>query len=242
MKVQFPKKREIERYLHIREGSLDHIPHYAINSALLAIANIRKMEKEKLFRPGLYYIVLSDLCRSTQAAARLGQDLNKRRVESFILTCIEALGNIQPINYFLPIREIGDAVLIIFSSFKDAHNWWLTMHEWLAVSNGRWQEKLSKEQFAAFSLNAKTVVHLGEVAYSDDNIPVALAVNQVFKIEKLFGSGELGLTYPALLAAVPILRDLNLRARSLKSVHLPGDKHPTATYVVDRWKNTVILR
>jgi hypothetical protein len=237
-----PDPREIENYLGIRNGSLDHIPHYALQGALHAIQAVREREKEELFRPGLYYIVLSDLCGSTKGSSLLGQDLNIRRVESFILTCIETLSSITPNNYYMPIREIGDAALIIFSSFADVHNWWLTMHEWIAVSNFQWQAELSSKDFRAFLLDAKTVVHVGEVAYSDKSNPIAHAVNQVFKIEKLFKGGELGMTQAAKTAAAPVLRDLGLRARLRESVMLPGDTDKTNTFVVDKWKQKIIER
>jgi len=238
----FPNKHEIEEYLKIRPGSIDHIPHYARESALFVIQNVRDMEKRDVFRPGLYYIVLSDLCRSTIASSQLGQDLNILRIESFILTCIEALGCIEPRNYFLPIREIGDAILIIFSTFADVHDWWRTMHEWLAVSNFQWRQQLTSSQFHAFSLNAKTVVHVGEVAYSAKNVPIALAVNQVFKLEKKFKGGELGLTHPARSAAAPLLKERGLMARRRDRILLPGDKTPMQTYLIDKWKKTVIER
>ncbi len=237
-----PDPREIERYLGIRSGSLSHIPHYALQGALYAIQAVREREKQELFRPGLYYIVLSDLCGSTKGSSLLGQDLNIRRVESFILTCIETLSCIAPNNYYMPIREIGDAVLIIFSSFADLHSWWLIMHEWLAVSNFQWQVELEPRDFRAFLLDAKTVVHVGEVAYSDKGNPVAEAVNQVFTIEKLFKEGELGMTQAARTVAAPVLRDLKLRARRRSAVTLPGDTDETQTFVVDRWKLKIIER
>jgi class 3 adenylate cyclase len=237
-----PTEEEVENYLHIRNGSISHIPHYAREGALFAIKNVRDMESRHVFRPGLYYIVLSDLSRSTDASARLGQDLNMRRVESFILTCIEALGNIDPRNYFHPIREIGDAVLIIFSSFADVLAWWAKMHEWLAVSNFQWQGELPPADFKHFLLEAKTVVHVGEVAYSSENIPIAQAVNQVFKIEKLFKPGELGVTEATRRSASPILAEWKMRSRGRAEVVLPGDKVPTRTYVVNRWTQKIIER
>jgi hypothetical protein len=231
-----PRPATIEKYLRIPKGSFDHIPHYAREQALFAIQSVRSMERKRVFRPGLYYIVLSDLCRSTEASARLGQDLNRKRVETFILTCIEALGCFDPRNYFLPIREIGDAVLILFSSFADVHDWWKTTNSLLGGRNHMWRAEIPKGRFREFRLEAKTVVHAGEVAYSDGNIPVAQAVNEVFKVEKLFGARELGVTEAARSSITPVLRDLDLSPILRGSVLLPGSRRKTDVYVVDKDK------
>jgi len=237
MKIPIPPRPAVvEKYLRIPKGSFDHIPHYARDQALFAIQSVRSMERKRVFRPGLYYIVLSDLCRSTQASARLGHDLNRKRVETFILTCIEALGYFDPRNYFLPIREIGDAVLILFSSFADVHDWWITTNSLLGGRNHMWRSEIPKNRFTEFRLESKTVVHVGEVAYSDGNIPVAQAVNEVFKVEKLFRANELGVTDAARLSIAPVLKDLNLRPARRGSVLLPGSRQKTDVYVVDKNK------
>ncbi|HMP78653.1 MAG TPA: hypothetical protein PKD54_04325 [Pirellulaceae bacterium] len=225
-------KREIERNLGFNPGTLDHIPLYAIHEVAKAIRNVRDLEKTNLFRPGLYYIVLSDLCRSTEVATRLGSELNKKRVETFIMTCVEALGTIKNQNYSLFLREIGDAVLIIFSSFADVHTWWKKMESELDGRNLLWYQSLPREQFRQFFLQAKTVVHAGEVVYSDNNIPVAVAVNQVFKIEKLFKARELGATEIVHDTAAPVLRDLGIQPIVRQEVLLPGDEKKAATYLL----------
>jgi hypothetical protein len=109
--------KAIDEFLGFDAGTFDHIPHYARQDAIDAMRQVMKVERSRLFRPGLYYIVLSDLCRSTEASAILGTALNKKRVESFILRCVECLTYINPQNYFWFVREIGDAVLLLFSSF-----------------------------------------------------------------------------------------------------------------------------
>lgn len=234
MNLSTPRVSSIEKYLGIPRGSFDHIPHYAREQALLAIKNVRNLEKKKVFRPGLYYIVLSDLSRSTATSASLGHDLNRRRIETFILTAIEALGCFDPRNYFLPIREVGDAVLILFSSFADVHDWWRTTNQLLGGRNWMWGKQLRNEVFNQFRLEAKTVVHCGEVAYSGGSIPVARAVNEVFKVEKLFRAGELGVTHAALTSILPILVDLDLKPRWRSAAKLPGSKEKTNVYLVDR--------
>ncbi len=189
-----------------------------------------------MFRPGLYYIVLSDLCHSTQSAARLGQDLNKKRVESFILKCVETLGYMHPRNYFMFLREVGDAVLILFSSFADAHEWWWRMESWLETENGLWSWEVEPKDFRYFELEAKTVINLGEVGYSGESIPMALAVNQVFKIEKLFKKKELGITDTVRRASTDVIKSLKLRPRKRDVVKLPGTKEATTVYLADKYR------
>src|SRR5271157_3499893 len=121
---------EIEEYLKLQPGSFDHIPHYARESAIDAIRHVMRLERKQLFRPGLYYILLSDLCRSTEASRHIGANLNRSRIETFILTCTEALGSIDLENYAIFLREIGDAVLMLFSSFQDILSWYTTMTQY----------------------------------------------------------------------------------------------------------------
>lgn len=193
------------------------------------------MERRRLFREGLYYIVLCDLCRSSEAAAKLGKDRNRDRIETFILTCIEALAQFEPRNYFLPIREIGDAVLILFSSFEDALEWWHELNRGLASRNAMWEFEIPRPLRVTFRCEAKTVIHTGEVTYSDENIPVAQAVNEVFKIEKLFKANELGITDPVRISAAPILRGHGLQAKSRGSAVLPGSRAETRLFVIDKY-------
>lgn len=51
----------IDEYLGFDAGTFNHIPHYARQDAIDAMRQVMKLERSRLFRPGLYYIVLSDL-------------------------------------------------------------------------------------------------------------------------------------------------------------------------------------
>lgn len=230
---------DVDEFLEFEPGTFAHIPHYARLEALTALLHVREMEESHVFRPGLYYVVLSDLCRATEAASVLGNEISKRRIETFILTCVDALGHIETTNYHLFLREIGDAVLMLFSSFEDAHEWWATMHSWLDGRNDMWMEELdlSRSERKHFRLEAKTIIHAGEVAYSGTNIPLSAAINQVFKVEKQFKPNELGITQHALACARPVLRSLKLRSRLRSSVSLPGDKDSLGVYLIDNYKN-----
>ncbi|MDD5008968.1 MAG: hypothetical protein PHU49_06215 [Syntrophorhabdaceae bacterium] len=233
--------KDVELFLGFEEGTFDHIPHYCREEALEALLHVRKMEEEHLFRPGLYYAVLSDLCRATQASLVLGNDISRKRIETFILTCVDALGHIETTNYHLFLREIGDAVLLLFSSFEDAYLWWRTMHSWLEGRNKMWTNELdlSRSELKHFKLEAKTIIHAGEIAYSGTNIPVSAAINQVFKVEKEFKANELGITHHALACARPVLRTLKLRHCLRGNVTLPGDKEPLGVYLIDNYEKTL---
>ncbi|MBL7154327.1 MAG: hypothetical protein ISS79_11470 [Phycisphaerae bacterium] len=232
---------EVDGFLGFEPGTFDHIPHYARHEALAALLHVREMEEEHVFRPGLYYAVLSDLCRATEASLVLGNEISKKRIETFILTCVDALGHIETTNYHLFLREIGDAVLLLFSSFEDAYQWWRTMHSWLDGRDGLWTDELdiSRSELKQFRLKAKTIIHAGEVAYSGTNIPVSAAINQVFKVEKNFKANELGITQHALSCARPVLRSLKLRARLRCNVKLPGDKDTLGVYLIDNYEKII---
>ncbi|MBL7149130.1 MAG: hypothetical protein ISS80_03565 [Candidatus Cloacimonetes bacterium] len=229
---------DVDKFLGFEPGTFDHIPHYARLEALGALLHVREMEESHVFRPGLYYTVLSDLCRATEASLVLGNDISKKRIETFILTCVDALGHIETTNYHLFLREIGDAVLLLFSSFEDAYQWWKTMHSWLNGRDCMWKGKLdlSKTELNHFRLEAKTIIHAGEVAYSGTNIPVSAAINQVFKVEKQFRANELGITQHALVCARPVLRSLKLRPCLRCNVTLPGDRNALGVYLIDNYK------
>ena len=234
----------IEKFLGFERGTFDHIPHYARGEALEALRNVRNMEARRVFRPGLYYTVLSDLSRSTEASIVLGNDISKKRIETFILTCVEVLGRITTTNYHLFLREVGDAVLMLFSSFNDAFEWWFKMQSWLYGRDRMWANELdlSRAEYRHFRLEAKTVIHAGEVEYSGGNIPISAAVNQVFKIEKKFKARELGITQQALVCARPLLRSHKLRPRLRGEVILPGDQEPICIYVIANYDNILQKR
>jgi len=174
----------------------------------------------------------------------LGNEISKKRIETFILTCVDALGRIETTNYHLFLREIGDAALILFSSFDDAYQWWLTMHSWLDGRNRMWAAELDlrRAEQKHFRLEAKTIIHAGEVSYSGRNIPISTAINQVFKVEKQFRENELGITHQALLCARPVFRSLKLRSTLRCAVRLPGDKDPIGVYLIGNYERILRAR
>lgn len=235
---------DVDEFLGFPPGTFDHIPHYARVDALAALLHVREMEQQNVFRPGLYYAVLSDLCRATEASLVLGNDISRKRIETFILTCVDALGHIETTNYHLFLREIGDAVLLLFSSFEDAYDWWLTMNSWLNGRDGMWtmEMDLTREERKQFKLECKTIIHAGEIGYSGGNVPVSAAVKQVFKVEKMFRPHELGITHSALTCARPLLRSMRLRPALRGKVALPGDKESLGVYVIDNYGRVLAKR
>src|SRR5262245_25299783 len=81
------------------------------------------MERTSIFRPGLYYIVLVELCDYTEFNARHGDAEGDIRIQWFQTAVIESIGEIEPANYIAFGKTIGDASLLIFSSFRDVFEW-----------------------------------------------------------------------------------------------------------------------
>ena len=66
----FEEIEGIERFLNLPVGTLRNIPVYARVAVIEAIRKVQDLEKHSLFRPGLYYIVLADLCGNTAFNAK----------------------------------------------------------------------------------------------------------------------------------------------------------------------------
>jgi class 3 adenylate cyclase len=222
---------DLDMFLGLKKGAFSHIPVYAWKPAYEAILKVRKLEEENLFRPGLYYIVLVDLCGSTKASAVLGQDTNTQRIEQFVIASVEALGSVDLLNYTQFVKQVGDAVLFIFSSFDDILAWANKADELYAAYT---QEYKSAEHAEVFEIRTKKVVHLGEVTYSGNGNPIALAVNQIFKIEKSFSAGELGCTDVVRRAIVPNLAGSGLHATERAKILLPEEEFETSIWVIEK--------
>jgi len=223
---------DIEAVLGLGRGAFDHIPTYCRKEAIEAIAHVRRMEDLHLLRTGVYYVVLSDLCGATVASETLGTDLNRQRVESFITVCVASLGVSEPQSYAHFLKPVGDAALFLFSAFVDLYTWWRETQSRMHFYSSEWNRKIQPDMRKVFQLRSKTVMHVGEVLYSDGSDPVAAAVNQVFKIEKLFKPGELGCTEIARVVASPFFPDLSIHPKTREVVALPGTGAPIMTWVL----------
>jgi class 3 adenylate cyclase len=208
------------RGLHLKRSSLNYVPDYAIGPTITAIQQVRELEQSQLLRPGLYYLVLIDLVGSTESSAKIGVDENVKRIEEFVRFTVEALGRSALLNSAYFVKEIGDASLLLFSSFGDVLRWRDSVETLFAAYNA----KLVKGKLAAhYRMAGKVVVHLGEVAFSEARNPIALAVNQLFKIEKNFRGGEIGCTDVVRRAILPRVSSGELQATEVNRVTLPGE-------------------
>lgn len=235
----------LERFLNLPQDSLRNIPIYARTSAVDGILKVREMEKTSLFRPGLYYIVLADLCANTAFNAKYGDKEGDVRTEWFQTAAIQSIGEIAVRNYVAFSKTIGDAALLIFSSFKDVYEWSERFSANLQEMTGEYPENLQirgvefdeeklDQRVEDFRLRARRLVHLGEVSYKDNSDPLSLAVSQTFKIEKSFSETDLGCTQAVADAIRPKLDELGLELQENQRVQIPGAGDVMSYYVRNR--------
>jgi hypothetical protein len=233
----------LERYLNFPPGTLRQIPIYARAAAIDAIVRVKDMEAASLFRPGLYYIVLADLIGSTSFNTKYGDAEGDIRTEWFHTAVIQALGDLKPENYFAFSKTIGDASLILFSSFKDVFRWSRSLDNGMTSMSEEYGTSLEDrgvdvadedfdERFEAFRLRARRLVHLGEVSYQDEVDPLSQAVSSTFKIEKEFSLTYLGCTQPVADAIGPKLPELGARLVQNAPIEIPGLTAKTMSYYV----------
>lgn len=232
----------IERYLNLPKGSLDKIPIYARKPAVDAILKVRELEKETFFRPGLYYIVLADLCANTAFNAKYGDAEADIRTQWFHTAAIQTIGEIQPRNYIAFSKQVGDGALFIFSSFFDVFEWSERFTSNLQEMTSEYPDTLSErgiecedtefdQRLKDFELRARRLVHLCEVAYKEECEPLCLAVSQTFKIEKSFSETDLGCTQAVANAIKPKLAELGVELYENKRVAVPGLEETMTFYI-----------
>ena len=233
----------LERYCNLPNGSLRNIPIYARKPAVDAIIKVREMEAKSLFRPGLYYIVLADLCGNTAFNAKYGDAEGDVRTEWFHTAVIQSLGDLKLRNYVAFSKTIGDGSLLIFSSFLDVYDWSQALTHNLSAMTGEYPENLDTrgieveeetldQRLDDFNMRARRLVHLGEVSYKEETEPLSLAVSQTFKIEKMFSETDLGCTQAVANAIRPKLGELNLKLYENTAVTIPGLGDDIMTYYV----------
>ncbi len=233
----------LERYLNLPPNSLRNIPIYARKPAVDAIIKVKEMEKASLFRPGLYYIVLADLCANTDFNAKYGNAEGDVRIEWFQTSAIKSIGEIAIRNYVAFSKTIGDAALLIFSSFQDVYEWSEKFSdnleamadeypENLEIRGIEYDEDLLEQRIEDFRLRARRLVHLGEVSYKEHSDPLSLAVSQTFKVEKSFSETDLGCTQAVADAIRPKLGELGLELQENQVVKIPGIGEDVMTYYI----------
>ena len=230
--------KDVDLFLGLPKGSFDHIPSYCRVEALDAIRIVRRLEEQSLFHRGVHYVALMDLSDSTKNAGALGQKLHEKRVQSFVTAAVAALGQFAPQSYSHFLKQTGDAVLMIFSCFDDLYEWWKQSEENFLFHSSEATRELEPEVRSLFRIRAKTVVHLGEISYQNRTDPISVAVNQVFKIEKSFGPGQLGATQRVVDVATPFFREQGIDPKQVGQVTLPGDESATNIWLLDEHKTT----
>lgn len=211
---------ELER---IREEFMRFAPAYAEDEAEAALQKIVQLQSEGLARSGLYYLVLVDIVGSTDYIAEYGNDAAAARIEVFVTASIDAISNVRLTNTAIFLKEIGDAVLLIFQCFPDIL---------------RWQAQLEAELLDGLpteepSLVVRTCVHVGDVILRGVN-PIALGVSQLFKFEKEVKGGDIALSATAYNSAWPTLARAYHAFEPQGSVELDGYPEPMTLYRLKR--------
>ena len=218
------KNKDLERsHQDLENVFLSYVPAEARNDAIAAINKVKKLEEQKFFRPCLYYVVLIDLAGSTPASARLEPDENIKRIKQFTGFTVEALKKLPARNIEVFLSEIGDASLFLFTNFEDILNWAGMVDDLLDAYNQKCMQEGKPEVYKMYS---RKVVHLGEVHFTEESDPVALAINQVFKIEKEFKRGQFGITDAVRQVALPRINSGQLTAKLITRIMLPGENVP----------------
>jgi class 3 adenylate cyclase len=198
---------------------LKYAPAYAIKEAQEAIARVSELQSQGVLRTGIYYLVLVDLVGSTEFTATHGNKAAADRIRLFVTSSFNGLNNASLKNIGLFVKEIGDAVLFVFSHFTDVLSWLHYFRAFLKIFS-----QSSKEPYVV-----RTCIHLGEVSLDGVN-PLSLGVSQTFKMEKAVKGGDVVLTYPAYVVAWPSLARATRAFRKYGTVELDGFPNPVDLY------------
>lgn len=207
----------------IREEFARFAPAYARTQAETALNKIIELQSQGLARSGLYYLVLVDIVGSTAYITEHGNSAGDQRIEHFVKSALDAIVHIELTNTAIFIKEIGDAVLLIFQCFPDVLKWQDQFESHLTL----WERDDTDR------INIRTCVHIGDVILRGVN-PVALAVSQLFKFEKAVSSGDVVLSAPAYNAAWPTLARAYHAFEPQGEVELDGYPKPVMLYRLKR--------
>jgi len=140
---------------------------------------------------GLYYLVFIDLAGSTIASAKMNITDYTMWIRKFIQFVKDAL-NFKRRNLAVFVKSIGDGALILFRNFDDVLDWKNKVDE-LCCHHNNGCKKEGKADIHQY--HHKTIIHLGEVSFDRASYDAhAFSVNILFKIEKKFSKGEIGIT------------------------------------------------
>lgn len=176
-------------------------------------------ETPKKIPDGIYYIVLADLVESTKFVVRMGNDALMARIQIFVEAAKKAIENANmSSNSGHFIKSVGDAVLIAFSHFPDIVQWQMEFDGTLDLA-----ENLGEPY------RKRICVHAGEIRFFEGDT-AALAINQMFKMEKAVQAGDVVLTEIARHLALPSLYPNQCELLELGTVQLDGYIDPVKLY------------
>jgi class 3 adenylate cyclase len=208
----------------IRREFLQFAPHYAQREAEEALDSILALQRDGRLRTGLYYLVLIDLVGSTTYMAEHGNPRADDRIKHFVRSSYAAVTATELANVAVVIKEIGDALLLVFTCFPDIIRWQAELEPLLAeYEPGDEQHRIA----------IRTCVHVGDVLLSGVN-PIALAVSQLFKFEKDVGEGQIVLTETAYQVGWPTLARAFHAFEQQDAVELTGYPDPMPLYRLRR--------
>ncbi|HEV2193377.1 MAG TPA: hypothetical protein VGR54_07165 [Nitrosopumilaceae archaeon] len=185
-----------------------------------AISTIHNLGRKKHLSAGLYYVVLIDLVGSTTASTKMTPDENKKRIKQFIQFTKDALSkSTKDIAVF--INDKGDGALFLFRNFQDILDWAEKIDK-LCDQYNRGCIKSGKQEI--YQMYSRKCVHLGEVHFNEPDNAIALAINQISKIEKEFKKVQLGITDIVKQVILPRVNSGELKANKIKNVKLHGEK------------------
>jgi len=188
--------------------------------------------KHKLM-DGLYYVVLIDLSGSTIASSKMRGNTFSEWVKRFIQITKDAQ-NASKRNIAVHIKSIGDGSLFLFRNFDDILDWKNQVDK-LCKHHNDLCKKEGKLDFHQY--HHKTIIHLGEVYFDLENSDAnAFGINVVFKIEKKFGKGEIGITDAVKQVLLQEINSGKFKIDSTSSYSLDE----TGDSIIPLWKLTVM--
>lgn len=168
---------------------------------------------------GIYYVVLADLVGSTGFGAKWGNAALTARVQTFVDAAKKAIANAKmSSNSGRFLKAVGDGVLIAFAHFPDIVQWHMEFSGTLDLA------AIRQERF-----QTRICVHAGELRFHGGDT-LNLATNQVTKIEKKVGAGDLVLTDIAYKLALPSLYPKQCHFKECGTVRIDGYRRPVTLH------------
>jgi class 3 adenylate cyclase len=173
------------------------------------------VESNQNISDGIYYIVLADLVGSTKFGAKWGNAALTARIHTFVEASKKALENAKmTLNSGRFLKPVGDGVLLAFNHFPDVVQWHMEFDGALHLAAIRQEE-----------LQTRVCVHAGELRFHEGDT-LNLATNQVSKMEKKAGAGEIVLSDIAYELALPSLYPKQCEFKDHGTARIDGHSRP----------------